>query len=485
MLSHKQLSKFALIYLFLLLTGALLFYKERMLLADAPWILSEIIKKKSLCIQEHRYGSFITQVVPLIGTKLHLPVKWLMIIYSAAFNLFYFLAAWLLHRKEQYTFSILLALYFSLCVSASYFWTNNEVHQGLTWCMLLGGYYSYHEQQTRVGASYYIGILLLAFLAVFSHPIIIIAAVYIFGIFLIDRGGPLKSRHWITLLLIVAIVVSKYISSTFGWYDEGKLSVFESVSVSKIRDAINSASAKDFLDKCKFSYLPFTLLTATTIVMLVIKRKIGMLLWMLGFLAAYFVAICMIYPTCDYGFYIESEWMCIAIIPALSLLRVSKFDTQTRGVAIIASLSFCWGLTSIYLASKPFRERIYFLERSLTWLQKNDYRKLIILKGNDNSKRPLEKYLIMDWGLPVELVFLSKIYFPNKPVVTAICMTNEYYEKNCANLGNDIFLNPFCAENIRDLDESYFPIDTHQLYRTIDVDAFLEAVNREELNQKK
>lgn len=183
---QKQLSQIALIYLFILLTGALFFYKERMLMADAPWVLYNIINKRSFFIQEHRYGSFITQLVPLLGCLLYLPIKWLMISYSVTFNLFYFLAAWLLHRKGQYIFAILLALYFSLCVSSSYFWTNNEVHQGLTWCMLLCGYWSYQEQKGDFKFVHYCGILALAFLAIFSHPIIIVATIYTFGVLFID-----------------------------------------------------------------------------------------------------------------------------------------------------------------------------------------------------------------------------------------------------------------------------------------------------------
>ena len=58
-----------------LLAGAAFFYMERMLFLDASFILFRIINLGEFQIQEHRYGSFITQAFPLIAAKLHLPIQ--------------------------------------------------------------------------------------------------------------------------------------------------------------------------------------------------------------------------------------------------------------------------------------------------------------------------------------------------------------------------------------------------------------------------
>ncbi len=57
-----------------LLLLSLVFYRERMLFIDAPHILFRISNNGALQITEHRYGSFITQLFPLAGSWLHLPL---------------------------------------------------------------------------------------------------------------------------------------------------------------------------------------------------------------------------------------------------------------------------------------------------------------------------------------------------------------------------------------------------------------------------
>ena len=63
----RNVAKIALAALLVLLTGAFVFYKERVLFADTAYILFNILNYHSFSIQEHRYGSFITQLVPYLG----------------------------------------------------------------------------------------------------------------------------------------------------------------------------------------------------------------------------------------------------------------------------------------------------------------------------------------------------------------------------------------------------------------------------------
>jgi len=69
--SLRKLANIAFAAMGALFVLAILFYKERVLFADAAFIAFHIINDKKLAIQENRYGSFITQVVPLFGQKLH------------------------------------------------------------------------------------------------------------------------------------------------------------------------------------------------------------------------------------------------------------------------------------------------------------------------------------------------------------------------------------------------------------------------------
>src|ERR1700761_2138038 len=66
-----------------------LLYRERVLFADASYVVFNIINGKSMMIQEKRYGSFITQMFPYLGAKFHLPLKPILVLYGISFNLFF------------------------------------------------------------------------------------------------------------------------------------------------------------------------------------------------------------------------------------------------------------------------------------------------------------------------------------------------------------------------------------------------------------
>ena len=73
-----------------LLFLSLLFFKERTVFLDVSFLLFNILKDGHFAIQADRFGSVLTQAFPLVSSKLHLPLKWIMINYSAGVVLYYF-----------------------------------------------------------------------------------------------------------------------------------------------------------------------------------------------------------------------------------------------------------------------------------------------------------------------------------------------------------------------------------------------------------
>ena len=100
----------SLIALSILLLGAVVFYKERMVFSDAAHIVFYEINQGKLQIQVERYGAFITQIWPLLGSKLNLSLKAILILYSLSFNVFYLAVALILFRFRDYQLVILMAL---------------------------------------------------------------------------------------------------------------------------------------------------------------------------------------------------------------------------------------------------------------------------------------------------------------------------------------------------------------------------------------
>ncbi|MGC4056776.1 MAG: hypothetical protein QM743_01470 [Chitinophagaceae bacterium] len=429
----------------LLLLGSIIFYKERMLMADAPWVVYNIINTHSLFIQEHRYGAFITQMFPLAGSLLHLPLQWILVLYSASFNLFYFISGLALYRKGQYKFTLLLALYCTVCVSDSYFWTNNEVHQGVCWCMLLCGYWRYPEAQAWGKYTSWLLFTLLAALAIFSHPIIIVVTVYIFGFYLLARNQFDKRRR-IVLIIIPAIIAVKYYLSKSGWYDEGKISTLESISFSQVKGVLHTSTARIFLNNCLGRYWAFSLLTLLSAGTLLYARKFLQLLWMLTFFTVYFIAVCTVYPNCDFPFYIESEWMCISIIAALPFVAYGLPGWRKEAAAVLSASFFLSAVIIIPLSAKPFQERIALLEKMMDYFRSREWYKVVILTDEHNFNNKLEQKLIMSWGMPAEMLILSRTDHPQQAGVTAVCLSQKAFHSSYTRTDEETFINTFYAE---------------------------------------
>jgi hypothetical protein len=157
----------------MLLLGAALFSMERVLFADASFILFRIINSDSLQIQEHRFGSFITQGVPLLAARLQLPLATIVVLYSTSFTLFYLVVVLLLlYRFKEQELAILMGLYFLLFVSDTWFWMNNEVHQGIAWMFLFFAITRWLGRKNSHWIIRYPVFIILAILTLFTHPLI-------------------------------------------------------------------------------------------------------------------------------------------------------------------------------------------------------------------------------------------------------------------------------------------------------------------------
>lgn len=110
--SLKKYSELALCALALLLVGSIVYYKERAHFADGAYFIFNIVNYKKLAIQWGRYGSFITQVLPYWAARLHTPMRFILVIFSAGFNLFYLAVAFIIHGLKQYSIAVLMAVFY-------------------------------------------------------------------------------------------------------------------------------------------------------------------------------------------------------------------------------------------------------------------------------------------------------------------------------------------------------------------------------------
>jgi len=469
----KQAAKIAVIAMLLLLLGAFRFYKERMLFIDAAHICFRLLNYKTFVIEEHRYGSFITQLVPLIGQKLHLSLKAILIAYSASFNLFYLaIVCLLLFRYKQYSLAVLMALYYVLFVSDAYYWTNNEVHQGTAWMFLFFAVAFRNAEKQPAVLLQVLSFIILAALAIFTHPLVMISIIFLWGYFFINKEQWPYSRSSSVLFsaLLVMIVLLKYfVSRVSHGYDSGKIDLATQLNPTGIWHALKAPMTKTFFHDCIYNYWLILLIFLTGIVILIKERKWPLLLWTLLFTIGFYTLMALTYGNSLYDrhtlFYMESEWMSFSLILAAPFVFNFLPCLQARNAAWLLAFIFIVRFTYILEAAPVFTARIAFIERGLQQMRKKGLTKLVLIKENNS----LDDKLLMAWGLPDESLMAS-VMDGDRPARTFTEMPPEQLAKGVPK-DHKTMIASFQLVNEK-LNRKYFPIDTTGAYQIMTWETF-------------
>jgi hypothetical protein len=407
------------VFLFVvLLGGAIYFSLERILFCDASFMLMRIVNYGSLQIQEHRYGSFITQAFPLIGSRLGFSLQTLVILYSASFNIFYLSVALLLIYKFRETgLALLMAFYFLLFSTDSFFWTNNEVHQGIAWMFLFFGTISWMKRQKVSRFIYIPAFILLSFISLFTHPLVVFPFVFLWIVSILEKKWTFNKFEILGYSLLIAMICYlKYHLSTTeatSFYDVEKLQHTKHISMQKLSAAFSSPLAKEIAIKMITDYWMVTALFVAGIVSAARQKKFLVLALTTIFTTVYFAAIFLTFS--DFlRFYMESELMPLSILATTPFVLYVIPRMKAKLSLTITGGIFLARLATIGMASEVWTDRKDWIMGTLDEMRAKNIPKAIIYENELNKK-----ILIMNWGIPAESMVASALR-GDKPQLTFV-----------------------------------------------------------------
>lgn len=395
--------------LFLLLAGAVLFYKERMLFIDSPHVLFRVVNDGRLHIEEHRIGSFITQMFPLLFSKLGIPFRMLVVLYSASFYIFYGTVALLLvYKFKNYGLAILFGLYFTLFVSDTYYWPNNEVHQGITWLFLAFALNAYFVERSK---PLLIGIMIFAAtfaLAIWTHPLVMIVAVYLWV------AARLRKEEWpysmvqtiVFSLLLLTISYLKFRQGNEHGYDATKIELVTKIQLPGIGEILQSPVIKYFFEGCLNNYWLFIAIFAAGLFYAIRQGKYLFSAFTVLCAMGYLLLLGIVFKDVNTNrFYIESEYMPLAIICSAPFVYYLLPKLNIRTGTLLITVIFCVRLLFIFQAHHKFSNRVAILDGMLNKMKEKNLTKIAIPEPVPFA----DSALIMNWGAPVESIILSKL----------------------------------------------------------------------------
>jgi hypothetical protein len=446
---------------FLLLVGAAVFALERVLFADASFILFRIVNSGSLQIQEQRYGSFITQCVPLFASLLGLPLKTIAVLYSLSFQLFYLaVALMLLYRFREKELAVLMSFYFLLFVSDTWFWMNNEVHQGIAWMFLLFGVSSAMRKKKTHSVQQTIIFTLLAFLALYTHPLLVFPTSYLW-LFLSSRNNWVYTRKqtifFSAILLLIAASKLYWSNSAASHYDAEKLQGIKDLSFTAAINALHSPLAIEIVRRTITQYWIVPLLFLSGVIVLAVKKVWGLLLLIISYVLIYLVAICLIFTEFT-PFYTESELMPATIFLAAPFVYFILPRVNGRVELVLLSAIFLFRIGAITAAAPKWLTRKEWLFNTLEAMREQSITKAVI-RETEASK----KLLLLTWGTPTESLLASALQGENPQRTFVVDQAENFSQRMPPD--KRTMIGSFEAIPFSALNPYYFRLDTTTGYK--------------------
>ncbi len=401
----------------LLFFYSFLFWKERQAF-DASHYLLEIILRKSFFIAHLRPLGVVSQILPVIGVWLSVPLGWLMVLYSVGDVLYYYLIFVLLifyFKNERATLWFFI-IYLST-LAYSFYCPVTELLQGL---VLIPVVYCLMEKKS-VGSQ--IWVYLLTFLILFSHPLLFIplGALYAFCFF----RNKLDKKQWYLALWFVVLLAVKFL--TLDIYDSQK--AFYPVvynDYGNMNNITNIDYLISFFKMLFINYLILFFLFGWSIFLMILNKTTSSLLVYVGSVFGFLLIIICTHHFEHISNYSERMLLPLPCLVSMPIVFFEPKDNKSRIQLFSFMLLFgffIFRLTQVYQAGQEFVLRKEQMKRIIDVSRLMGAQKVI---ADENLLEQLP-YANTGWCYSIESMLLSAVDGPEK--VVSIAMQHEHMDR--------------------------------------------------------
>jgi hypothetical protein len=406
------------IFFAILFAMSLYFWKERQAYDTSHYLL-EIITRQNIFIAHQRPIGFVSQILPLIGVWLKLPMAVLMKLYSVGDVLYYYLLFLLTSRVlKNNPATLLIMLLVCITVAFSFYCPVTELLQGLAllavWWALL-----YHPFRLRTTI-----LIAIQAIIIFSHPLLFITV----GFTIIWWWSLKKEKRQLaTVIGISFLVITSLKLLLLDKYDYQKTYypvVFNDYS--NVNNLYDFNYILSFFNLLFNSYPLLFILATITLILLIIKKEIFKpIMYVLAIIAFGFIIIG------THRFVIISNYSERMLLP-FALIICLPFCQQVFPIRNEVVKYFVLIVTSIFILFRVNIIRETALPYTLRLAQMTE---LIKQARNQNQQKVIaeENYLEQvpfantGWCYSIESMILSAV--DGKDSVVSIGMMDDHIKK--------------------------------------------------------
>jgi hypothetical protein len=417
-----------------LLFWAVWFAKLKMTFTAPAFHSFSIMQYEDVAIQVNRFGAIVTQVFPLMAYKLGLPLKWILIIYSASFMLLHLAAYAYLLRRYGVKAAWLLVLSYLLFSTDLFYWTISEHQQAMIYVVLWAAWlYDRKDAPISVWA---VGMNIFAFIwIIFLYPSSVFTLFFVLGFVFLHQA----KRQWlwlaglILLLLTVIWVKSRLFSNE---YDAKKYESLELGWQQILTTGELLPSMRAFLRHCLSDYYWFVIVVALNIGTYLRRRQWLLAVWQLGNVVGLAIIVQLTIHDDGGKFYIDNMYLPLGFMAALPLLYDTIGDSFKKDTSYIATNyhPIIWAHAALiaFAVVRMYqvwaRQDIYQARHA--WLVQT-VDKLKTLEGRcfiaTEADVPKDILLLCTWSVGYETLLLSSYDDPNQARTLLIVPSFDRY----------------------------------------------------------
>ena len=381
-----------------LLLLAVYFAEERVLLIDSAYQLFHDINHESILINDRRYSMVLSQLLPWLLIKLHVPLRWVIVAYSAGFVMMaygcYILAVHVLKKRAMG----LLMVFSLLAMRATFFHCISETFQLMFFAPLL---YACLESLDEGRRSWWLWALtvLVELAAFFIHPVSIFFIVFIVLHRWID-SGRFGLPQTVCVALLVACVAVKMLGGQSG-HDESFIPTVETLSYA-VQHFFRLNSIQFFYIHFPDFYLFPFLLWLLTLIGYARRRKWMRFVMCFAFVTGFFVMSVVVYWKGDGPIGMERTYLPLLFfiglvflhdeLPALCRHRVPAVMVCALYV-LLATVS----LVRVGVSTRPYANRLAEIGTIAAQARAEGQHKLLVTRSTAEAIFPVNI-----WGLALE-----------------------------------------------------------------------------------
>lgn len=437
---------------------ALVFYLERTAFVDISFHLFYILKDGTFAIQNNRFGAFMTQIIPLIGSKLGLSLNAIMKFYSVGFVLFYsgifFIITTLLKAPK---FGLAMLLLSTLMVTDTFYWIQSELPQGLAFMVLyfsilytVGNHKKYKNWVTHPL------IAVMTMMLVFFHPLLVFPFLFCSIFFYLNDNASKDYLKGGLLLYCILLLIKTLFFKTN--YDSAAITGASNIT-NLFPNYIFLHSNKQFLLDIVSKYLLLILMLLGMTYFYIRGRQFLKASLMVSFFIGYLFLVNVSYPDGAASFYMENLYLPLSVYVIVPFAFDFKIKNQVQ-YNILLILILVISIARIGIHHHPYSDRINLLKHYLHDTEGLTQKKLII----SDAKFPMDS-LMMSWATPYENWLLSTI---SDHETRSVMITDNVDEVAWTMEYNNKFVTKWGSFDYSELPQKYFILKDTTRYSIVE-----------------